>query len=400
MSAAMIPLDEARMRLLDALAPCPAVTLPLEAACGRVLAGPMIAQCTQPSVALSAMDGYAVRSANLATAPARLELAGEAAAGHAFDGPLETGMAVRISTGAPLPQGADQVVMQERAGREGAAVLLDDTVRPGANVRPAGTDFSLGETLLPAGRRVTPETLALAAAARLEGLPVHPRPRVGVLASGDELVEPGAPVGPSQTVNSVSPGLVEMVRAWGGEPVYLGIARDDAQDVRRHVESARALDFLVTVGGASVGDHDHFKRVFAERGGRLAFEKIAVRPGKPTWFGVLDDLPCLGLPGNPVSALVIARLLLRPAMARLEGGAVETVFERAGLGAALEANGPRETYLRARRDEVGRAVPLDNQDSSALSALVRADCLVRRPVDAEPAGRGDPVDILPLDGRG
>lgn len=396
----MIPLDEARTRMLAALAPCPAVTLPLEQACGRILAGPMIAQCTQPPVALSAMDGYAVRSADLATVPARLKLVGEAAAGHAFDGRLDAGMAVRISTGAPLPGGADQVVMQERAVREADAVVLDDTQRPGANVRPAGTDFSSGEALLPAGRRVTPEALALAAAARLEGVTVHPRPRVGVLASGDELVEPGEPAGPSQIVNSVSPGLAGMVRAWGGEPVYLGIARDDAQDVRRHVASARGLDLLVTVGGASVGDHDHFRRVFAERGGQLAFEKVAVRPGKPTWFGVLDDLPCLGLPGNPVSALVIARLLLRPAMARLEGHAVETVFERADLGAALPANGPREAYLRARRDAAGRVVPLENQDSSALSALVQADCLIRRPVDADPAEPGDTADILPLDGRG
>lgn len=163
----MIPLDEARTRMLAALAPCPAVTLPLEQACGRILAGPMIAQCTQPPVALSAMDGYAVRSADLATVPARLKLVGEAAAGHAFDGRLDAGMAVRISTGAPLPGGADQVVMQERAVREADAVVLDDTQRPGANVRPAGTDFSSGEALLPAGRRVTPEALALAAAARL-----------------------------------------------------------------------------------------------------------------------------------------------------------------------------------------------------------------------------------------
>jgi len=394
----MITLDEARQCILDNLAPCAAVTLPLDEACGRILAGPMIAQGTQPPVAVSAMDGYAVRSADLETAPARLRLAGESAAGHGFDGPVEAGMAVRISTGAPLPEGADQVVIQEKTVREGEAVMLDETARSGANIRPAGTDFSRGDTLLPAGPRVTPEALALAAGARLEALPVHPRPRIGVLASGDELVEPGEPAGPAQIVNSVAPGLVEMVRAWGGDPVYLGIARDDAETVRRHIDAARGLDLLVTVGGASVGDHDHFKRVFSERGGRLVFEKIAVRPGKPTWFGILDGRPCLGLPGNPVSAFVIARLLLRPAAARLEGYAAATVFDRAELGAPLAANGPREAFLRARRDAAGRVVPLDNQDSSALSALVRSDCLVRRPIDAEPAVPGDMADILPLDG--
>jgi molybdopterin molybdotransferase len=392
----MISLDEARRRLLEHLKPTDGIALCLAEASGCILADPMVAQRTQPPFSSSAMDGYAVRSADLAEAPARFRLAGESAAGHAFSGTVEPGMAVRISTGAPVPDGADQVVMQERATREGSDVVLDDTARPAANIRPAGIDFFESDILLPAGARVSPEAVALAAGAGLTALTVHRRPKIGVLATGDELVEPGEPAGPSQIVNSVSKGVIEALRTWRAEPVYLGIARDRADDVRARLAAGAGLDLVVTIGGASVGDHDHLRQVFASDGGDLVFEKIAVKPGKPTWFGRLGDVPYLGLPGNPVSALVIAQLLLRPAVGRLEGRSGAPAYEQARLACALPANGRREAFLRARCDEHGDVEPLDNQDSSALSALVRANCLIRRPADAPALEPGAVTDILRL----
>lgn len=395
----MISLDEARRRIVENLQPTESISLALSGASGRTLAEPMIARCTQPPFPASAMDGYAVRSADLGGAPVLLRLAGESAAGHAFTGAVEPGMAVRISTGAPLPEGADQVVIQERAVRDGDKVTLDDTARPMSNVRPAGVDFSRGDILLPEGARVAPEAVALAAGAGLTALTVHRCPKIGVLATGDELVEPGQPAGPSQIVNSVSKGVVEAVRAWGAEPVYLGIARDNVDDVRSRLAAGAGLDLVVTIGGASVGDHDHLRQVFARDGGELYFEKIAVKPGKPTWFGRLGGVPYLGLPGNPVSALVIAHLLLQPAVGRLDGCGRVPVYQQARLGAALVANDYREGFLRGWCDAHGIVTPLDNQDSSALSALARANCLIRRPADAPASGPGDATEILRLAGR-
>ncbi|MBO6764317.1 MAG: molybdopterin molybdotransferase MoeA [Maricaulis sp.] len=396
----MPAVDAALDAMLAALSPLVPVERPLADCGGAFLAKPLVAQWTQPPFAASAMDGYAVRSADLAAGPEALRLVGEAAAGHAFSRQVGPGEAVRISTGAPVPDGADQVVMQEKASRSGDAVRLADTSRPMANIRPAGTDFSRGDRLLEAGRRLSPDAVALAAAARVATLHIHPRPRVAILATGDELVEPGEPAaGPSQIVNSVAPGLVELVRIWGGEPVYLGIARDRPEAVRDALYHGRDGDLTVTVGGASVGGHDHLRAVFQADGGRFAFERIAARPGKPTWFGIVEGHPVLGLPGNPVSALVMARLFLRPALARLGGGAAVAVFAQAPLAVALEANDWRETYLRATRDDAGHVAPLPNQDSSALSALVQADCLIRRPAGAQAMAVGERVEILSLSDR-
>lgn len=395
----MISLDEARRHIVEILQPTESVSLALSDASGRILAEPMVAQCTQPPFPASAMDGYAVRSMDLGNAPVRLRLGGESAAGHAFSGTVEPGMAVRISTGAPLPEGTDQVVIQERSVRDGDDVTLDDTARPMSNVRRAGVDFSKEDILLPEGARVTPEAVALAASAGLTALTVHRRPKIGVLATGDELVEPGEPAGPSQIVNSVSKGVIETVRAWGAEPVYLGIARDNVDDVKSRLAAGAGLDLVVTIGGASVGDHDHLRQVFARDGGELYFEKIAVKPGKPTWFGRLGGVPYLGLPGNPVSALVIAQLLLQPAVWQLEGCSHPPVYDRARLGCALVANDYREGFLRGWCDDQGVVTPLNNQDSSALSALARANCLIRRPADAPASAPGDATDVLRLAGR-
>jgi len=397
--SAMLTVDAALDAMLSALSPLAPVRRPLADCGGAFLAEPLVAQWTQPPFAASAMDGYAVRSADLAAGSEALRLVGEAAAGHAFDRPVGPGEAVRISTGAPVPDGADQVVMHEKASRAGDTVRLDDTVRPMANIRPAGTDFSRGDRLIEAERRLSPEAVALAAAARVATLHIHPRPRVAILATGDELVEPGAPAGPSQIVNSVAPGLVELVRIWGGEPVYLGIAQDRPEAVRDALRRGRDCDLTVTVGGASVGGHDHLRAVFQADGGHFVFERIAARPGKPTWFGTIAEHPVLGLPGNPVSALVMARLFLRPALARLGGGAAAAVFVEAPLAVTLEANDWRESYLRATRDEAGRVAPLPNQDSSALSALVQADCLIRRPAGAPALAAGERVEILVLSDR-
>lgn len=396
---AMPTIDAALDAMLAALSPLVPVERPLADCGGAFLAKPLVAQWTQPPFAASAMDGYAVRSVDLAAGSEALRLVGEAAAGHAFSRQVGPGEAVRISTGAPVPDGADQVVIQEKASRVGDRVRLDDTSRPMGNIRPAGTDFSRGGRLLEIGQRLSPEAVALAAAARVATLHIHPRPRVAILATGDELVEPGEPAGPSQIVNSVAPGLVELVRIWGGEPVYLGIARDRHEAVRDALRHGRDGDLTVTVGGASVGGHDHLRTVFQADGGRFAFERIAARPGKPTWFGTVEGHPVLGLPGNPVSALVMARLFLRPALARLGGGAASAVFAQAPLAVALEANDWRETYLRATRDKAGHVTPLPNQDSSALSALVQADCLIRRPSGASALAAGDRVEILPLSDR-
>ena len=382
----MISLDQARASLIAVLTAGPTETVGYAEACGRVLAGPLLAQRTQPPFDASAMDGYAIRSADLDQGANSFELSGESAAGARHHGKLLAGQAIRISTGAPMPQGADQVVMQERARLEGGRVSLDDTCRPGSNVRKAGIDFEAGTIILPAGTRLAPDAVGLVVGAGLTALTVHVRPKIGILSTGDELVEPGEHAGPDQIINSISRALDGLVRQWGGEPVYLGIARDNPEDVRSRLKAAAGLDLLVTIGGASVGDHDHLRQVFLDSGGKLEFEKIAVKPGKPTWFGALGALPVLGLPGNPVSSLVMARLCLLPALQRLTGQVVELDFGKARLGAELEENGARENFIRAVRDPSSGAVaPISNQDSSALSALTLADCLIRRAVNAPAA---------------
>lgn len=397
MTDIMISVEAARARITAALLPLKAEPCTLIEAPGRTLAEPVIATLTQPPFAASAMDGYAVHSRDLGDTPKRLALQGESAAGHGFGLALKPGHAIRISTGAPMPQGADQVVMQERAVRDGNHITLDDTPRPASNVRGAGIDFNAGDILLPSGSLLSPDAVALAAGAGLKELAVHRRPRVGILSTGDELVEPGQTPGPHQIINSIAWGLDALVRQWGGEPVYLGIARDSKADVRAKLEATQGLDLVVTIGGASVGDHDHLRQVFNALGGQLEFGKIAVKPGKPSWFGRLGETAFLGLPGNPVSSLVMARLLLQPALAILCGRPESLEFVTVILGEDLPANGMRENFIRARIDrQTGRVHPHGNQDSSALSALVHSNALIRREVEAPAARAGEMTQILPL----
>ncbi|HEY2480951.1 MAG TPA: gephyrin-like molybdotransferase Glp [Caulobacteraceae bacterium] len=392
----LLAVEAARARMLAKVAPLPVEEAPLDESLGRVLAADITASRDQPPFAASAMDGWAVRAADT---PGRLTIVGESAAGRGFAGELGPGQAVRIFTGAPVPAGADAVVIQEDAGREGEAVVVPKVSDP-RHIRPAGLDFSAGERLLTAGARLDPWHLALAAAAGRPSLPVFARPRVAILATGEEIAAPGAAVGPDQIYDSGTTTLAALVRSWGGQALTLPRVGDDAAAIAAAVQGA-ACDLLVTLGGASVGDHDLVKPALERLGLVLAVESVAVRPGKPTWFGVLGDgRPVLGLPGNPASAMVCAELFLRPLLSALQGTdpALPIIAARSAL--TLGANGEREAWMRARlafgaSGEI-TATPLTDQDSSLITVFAAADALLRRPPRAPAIAAGDPVEILPL----
>lgn len=399
----MISVEEARTRILAGLKPVPGEQVSLPQALGRVLAEDTASRRTQPPRDVSAMDGYALRAADAAAAGTPLSIVAEIPAGTSHDTALAPGECARIFTGAPLPPGADSILIQEDATRseDGRHVTFAEAAVAGRWVRKAGLDFAEGDVLLTAGRRLTARDIGLAAAMNRPWLFVHRRPRVAILATGDEIAMPGDPVGPHQIVSSNGPALAEAVRAAGGEPILLGIARDDRESLRRMAEGARGADLLVTTGGASVGDHDLVAEVLGEVGLSIDFWKIAMRPGKPLMFGDFDGTPMLGLPGNPVSTLVCFLIFVRPALLRLAGyppgmPAVET--RRVPLGAPLAANDRREDYPRAilRSDSAGTmtAFAFETQDSSMLSRLAAAHCLIRRAPGAPAAEPGDPVDIL------
>jgi molybdopterin molybdotransferase len=399
----MLPVAEALARITGAFAPLPAETVSLADALGRTLAEDVVARVTQPPAAVSAMDGYAVRAADVAKAPVDLRIIGEAPAGGAFDGTVGDGEAVRIFTGGPLPDGADAIVIQEDTERDGDEVRVTEAVTAGTYVRSAGLDFRTGEVGISAGRLLGARDIGLAAAMNHPWLRVHRRPRVAILATGDEVVLPGDPLGPHQIVSSNGFSLSAFVEACGGQPVHLGIARDDKAALTELIAGARGTDMLVSSGGVSVGDRDLVGRVLGEQGMNLNFWKIAMRPGKPLLFGKVGDTPVLGLPGNPVSALVCATLFLRPAIAamlgRVEAGSAR---ETAILDTGLDANDRRQDYLRARLsiDSAGRrcATPFQRQDSSMLATLAHADCLIVRPPNAAPAKAGEAVEIVMLSG--
>jgi molybdopterin molybdotransferase len=400
----MLSVPDARSRILAAFSPLPPETLPVSDALGRVLAADLTARVTQPPAAMSAMDGYAVRARDVADVPARLTIVGEIPAGRDFPRGIGAGECVRIFTGAPLPEGADSIVIQEDTAREDDTVTVHAAAEAGQWVRPAGLDFMEGHPGLRAGRRLTARDVALASAMNRAWLQVHRRPRVAILATGDEVVLPGEPLGPNQIVSSNSVGLCAFVTACGGDPVHLGVAPDTRSDLAERIGAADGCDLLVTAGGASVGEHDLVQQVLAECGAELDFWKIAMRPGKPLMFGTLDRTPVLGVPGNPVSGLVCATLFLRPAIEVMQGRPGTVPTARASLGAELPANGQRESYLRARvESRTGAAdggpvvTAFDKQDSSVLSRLADADVLIIRPAHAPAASVGTPVDIVPLD---
>jgi molybdopterin molybdotransferase len=396
----MLTVNEALARILARHRPLPSETVSIAEAAGRVLAAPLAARLDQPFADLSAMDGYAVRAADCACLPVTLKVIGQAPAGGAYEGAMGSGEAVRIFTGGPLPAGADTVVIQENTRVEAAGtVTVLEGVQRGRHIRRRGLDFAAGTVGLEPGRRLVPRDVSLAAAMNVPWLTVHRRPRVAVLATGDELVMPGEPVGPNQILSSSGLAVAALVRAWGGEASLLGIARDTREDTAARIRAGLSADILVTLGGVSVGEHDLVQDTLKGLGFSLDFWRIAMRPGKPLMFAERDGQTALGLPGNPVSTMICALLFLKPAMERLSGLPGAPVALRRGvLGTALGANDSRQDYMRSRLERRGGGLPgvhpFDVQDSSMLSVLARADgLLVRAPHDPARAS-GEEVDII------
>ncbi|HEY4848817.1 MAG TPA: gephyrin-like molybdotransferase Glp [Methylocella sp.] len=381
----------------------PVEAVALERATGRTLAVDLAAKRTQPPKAVSAMDGYAVRAGDLAQLPVKLKQIGESTAGHGFSGSLGPKETARIFTGAPVPEGCDTILIQENARAEAGFVEPLQSVASGRHIRAKGIDFAEGEVLLAAGTRLGASNIALAAAMNFAEVAVTRRPRVGILATGDELVRPGAAIDPDQIVASNSYAIAALVEAAGGEALDLGIARDELGALDERIAAARAAaDVLVTLGGASVGDHDLVKPALARQGMELNFWKIAMRPGKPLLHGRLGQMIILGLPGNPVAAFVAGIVFLVPLLRALCGDpdAGRDESESAILGKALRGNDSRQDYLRAtlRPSETGLpvAAPFEIQDSSLLRLLAQAQCLVIREPHAEPAAAGDLCRIIRL----
>jgi molybdopterin molybdotransferase len=396
----MISVEEALSRITDAFAPLPSEWVGLAQARGRVLAKDLIATRDQPHQDISAMDGYAVRAADLESGSATLTMVGMAPAGGRFEGHVEPGQTVRIFTGGPLPSGADAVALQENAEADGERIKLTGKVEPGAFVRPAGLDIKQGEVALAAGRALTARDLGLAAALNRVWLPVRRRPRIALLATGDELVRPGEPTGPDRIVTSNSITLASMIEAWGGAALDLGIISDQADAFAGIAPELVDVDLIVTLGGASVGERDLVRQALGNEGLALDFWKIAMRPGKPLMFGRINGVPLLGLPGNPVSSGVCAVLFVRAIMNCLQGLDPNPTEIAAVLSGSLGANDQRQDYLRAttrwRPDGRLEATPSTRQDSAMFALFARADCLIKRRPFAEKAVDGDPVTVLPL----
>ena len=403
---ALLSVDEALQRvLLSAAEPVGEERSTLEEAVGRTLAADLAALRTQPPFAASAMDGYAVQAADLGIVPARLTVVGRSVAGRGFPGPLGPGDAVRIFTGAPVPDGADSIVIQEDTDLGAPEVEVREHPIPGRFIRPAGLDFREGQVLLRAGERLDARRLALAAAMGHADLPVRRKPRVAILATGDELVRPGEPAGPDQIVASNPYALRAIVERAGGEAVDLGIARDTLDDLRRAIDKAgeARADLLVTLGGASVGEHDLVQAALTQGGMELGFWRIALRPGKPLMHGRLGPMLLLGLPGNPVSSIVCGILFVVPAIRALLGDAHagEDPTEAGVLGGDLAANDTRQDYMRAKleRGPDGELVATAErlQDSSMLATLAVSEALIVRPPHAPAARAGERCRIIRLD---
>ncbi len=398
-----MPVADALAAVLAGVEPLPEEMVALDTAFHRVLARDVAALRTQPPQAMSAMDGYAVRSADAPAAGSRLKVIGEVAAGRPLEKSLGAGEAIRIFTGGVIPEGADAVVIQEDTVADGGHITITEAARPGRHIRPAGIDFREGDVLLTRGSRLTDRDLSLAAGMNYPALPVRRRPKVALLATGDELVMPGSTPGPGQIVYSNGYALRALARHEGADTVDLGIAADTVEATTQGIRRARDLgaDILITSGGASVGDHDLVKESLEAEGVTMAFWKIAMRPGKPMMHGRLGTMRVIGLPGNPVSSYVCAFLFLVPLIRAVSGRAViHHTHERALLGRDVAANDLREDYLRARLETRGDgaliAIPVDHQDSSLLGNLAAARALVIRAPFAPKAAAGSPCDILRL----
>jgi len=392
----MISVEAARAKILAALAPAGVESVALANGFGRVLAAPVAARLTQPPADVSAMDGYALRAAD-GVGGARLRVTGTAPAGHPFDGTVGPGEAVRLFTGSFVPAGANTILLQEDATAEGGFVTVNEACVEGRHIRRAGQDFARGEVLIPAGQKLSSRDVGLAAAGNHPWLTVVRRPRIAILATGDEISLPGEAIAAGGIVSSNAHALAAFVAEAGGEAVVLPIAADTLAAIAAGADSARGADMLVTTGGASVGDHDLVRAGLEGRGLVLDFWKIAMRPGKPLMFGQMGAMPVLGLPGNPVSAFVCALLFLRPAIERLAGlpGAAP-VLGTAVLGAALKPNDQREDFLRAMLGADGVVIPFARQDSGMLKTLARANALIRRAAFDPARVAGETVEILRL----
>ena len=398
----LMPVADALARITGALHPLAPESVSVAEAYGRVLAEDVAARVTQPPAAVSAMDGYAVRAADVADVPTTLQVIGEAPAGAAFDGTVGKGDAVRIFTGAPVPAGADAIIIQEDTTRDGDAVSVTVGATEGRYIRPAGLDFSAGDVRLKKGRLLTARDIGLAAAMNVPWLMVTRKPRIALLATGDEIVKPGDALGPNQIVSSNALALAALIKARGGEPIDLGIAPDNRASLAAMADGARGADMLITLGGASVGDHDLVQSVLGEKGLEVDFWRIAMRPGKPLMFGAIGETPMLGLPGNPVSSLVCGLVFVSAAIHAMlgrSGDYLET--DTAQLGCDLPENDERQDYLRAtltRADDGSLvATPFGKQDSSMLTRLAAAQALVIRPPHAAAAGEGTVVPIVRIE---
>ncbi|MCV0429572.1 MAG: molybdopterin molybdotransferase MoeA [Roseibium sp.] len=399
----LMPVAEALEKLLEEVTPLESQIVPLEQANGRFLAAPVASTRTQPPFAASAMDGYAIRHQDIEGQNTKLTVIGEAPAGHSFSGQVEAGEAVRIFTGAPVPDGSDTILIQENAERNGDEITVLENPDCGAFVRPAGLDFSKNETLLTPPLKLSYRHLALAAAMNHAELAVVRKPKVAILATGDELVRPGAEPGPDQIIASNHAGIAALVEDCGGVPIDLGISPDDPIELANHVRRAimEKVDILVTLGGASVGDHDLVQDVLGREGMDLSFWRIAMRPGKPLMAGHLGKTKVLGLPGNPVSSLVCGLLFLKPLLQAMLGeAAIRSGVKNAILGEDLPENDRRQDYVRATLEEDASggliATPFSKQDSSMLGLLARSGALIVRPPHAPAQKAGTPVPVLIL----
>lgn len=401
MSKGPLSVADALALILNGVEPLAPERVAISQAHGRVLAAPLSAGHTQPPFDASAMDGYAVRAADIASPPARLRVIGESAAGRGFRGSIAEREAVRIFTGAPVPDGADTIVIQENTTRDGDVVVVGPGELDPSYIRRRGFDFKEGQTLLEAGRVLNAREIMLAASMGHGEVSVRRRPRVALLATGDELVLPGTPPGPDQIVCSNPFGIAAMVTGAGGAAHFAGIAQDTRASLNAKLDAVLDADIVVTIGGASVGDHDLVGPVLAERGMTLDFWKIAMRPGKPLMFGKLGGQRVMGVPGNPVSSMICARVFLVPLIRRLLGLDDHGFATRSALLTVdMAPNGPRQHYARAILEtSAGRETvrPVTSQDSSLIAALARSNALIVQPPHAPKSAAGSTVEVLLLD---
>jgi len=396
----MISVAQALQQILSNVSQTCAETVALSEAHNRALAQDVVANLTQPNLAVSSMDGYAVKSSDLNAIPTPLTVIGESPAGGCFTGNVGKGEAVRIFTGAPVPVDTDTIIIQENTTRDGDLIQVLEPAKAGCFIRPKGLDFSVGDVLIKAPKVLTARDLGLAAAANVPWLAVKRRPIIAIIATGNEVVMPGEPLGENQIISSNSVLLKAYVESLGAKALNLGIAQDDKKSLARLLASANQADLLITIGGASVGDYDLVNQVLDEQGVDLGFYRVAMRPGKPLIFGKLNGTPVLGLPGNPVSVGVTSAVFLKPAILTMLGLDSHITPVSATLDVNVNENDQRQDYLRATTtyDERGQAIvtPFNKQDSAMLSRFAKADCLIIRPPHAPAANAGDNVEIIKL----